>query len=634
MDKLLFLNDITDVRITKTLPGLIRSVFNVDPLIKKQLQELNTLLGKGCLKVNIEESELQTLLQTPLTPKFYPDREFLDPETAKKVSHDWDPDSLASVFHTSPESGNTLSDRIQKVPALSIIRSQFRQKLAGVLALLPTRDVNPRVILDTTYGALIDYLIACAFFIGERKDIDGLTDYILNDPNGLKNIANYAIVSAAREMIEKEQIKVPKYNEDTGDFVKALKAANILLSTAFQADANKIIEDFVFNAKEVKIIEVASKTIGEIPSELKPLLVQYIKNSPIKITNENATYFLPLFISQIMGATRISDTTEVDTEAADRDFEVTFPQDNQSAIQISKSAVKCAAQLYYAMILGDELDVFNVVNYFTHKYLIRGGIEIQDSHLRDDLQMYVFSNKFTDPKTKRILDRTRPSERQMFYRQVFNSGNARIMDDIILNREFTRLWKVLILESAKYIEREQESLKETYVPRQNVIQAVEDLQYNLSIHCTGMANVVTPLIYAELDFVIRNLFMHPEVLQQITPTHGTWWRVVETLYLGMKNSRPKTTVLYNKAKLGYEIINSIANYTDAASFSLDTTFKPFLGNVDAFITTQSILQEALTDDLRRDDDEETKQPDWVNNVVESVGAAASGAKAGMGEWDF
>jgi hypothetical protein len=41
-------------------------------------------------------------------------------------------------------------------------------------------------------------------------------------------------------------------------------------------------------------------------------------------------------------------------------------------IQVSATAVKCAAQLYYAMTIGDELDVFNVVNYFTHKYLIRG----------------------------------------------------------------------------------------------------------------------------------------------------------------------------------------------------------------------------------------------------------------------
>jgi hypothetical protein len=193
------------------------------------------------------------------------------------------------------------------------------------------------------------------------------------------------------------------------------------------------------------------------------------------------------------------------------------------------------------MILGDELNVFDIMNYFTHKYLIRGGINIEDSRLREDLQTYVFSNRFTDLKTKKIVDRTRPAERQMFYRQVFDYGNAQVTDDLILNKEFTKLWKVLILESAKYLERAQAAFNpDSYVSRQNVMQAVEDLQYNLSTHCTGMANVITPLIYAELNFVIQRIFMHPEILRQIVPAGGTWWRVVETLYMGMKNARTES----------------------------------------------------------------------------------------------
>ena len=98
------------------------------------------------------------------------------------------------------------------------------------------------------------------------------------------------------------------------------------------------------------------------------------------------------------------------------------------------------------------------------------------------------------------------------------------------------------------------------------------------------------MIYAELDFVIRRIFMHPEVLRQIVPQGSTWWRVVETLYMGMKNTRPKATVLYNKAKLGHAIIRSIAEY-NPSSFENDTHFSAFISHVDAFITTQSILQE-------------------------------------------
>jgi hypothetical protein len=224
----------------------------------------------------------------------------------------------------------------------------------------------------------------------------------------------------------------------------------------------------------------------------------------------------------------------------------------------------------------------------------------------------------------------------MFYRQVFDYGNARITDDFILNKEFTKLWKVLILESAKYLERAQVSPNpDSYVSRQNVMQAVEDLQYNLSAHCTGMANVITPLIYAELNFVIQRIFMHREIRQQIVPAGGTWWRVVETLYMGMKHMRPKATVLYNKAKLGYEIIRSIADY-NPATFEDDRNFSAFISNVDAFITTQSILQEALTDDLKTGEEEaEAKQNGWRPTAPETADAAAApGAKTGDDEWDF
>jgi hypothetical protein len=167
------------------------------------------------------------------------------------------------------------------------------------------------------------------------------------------------------------------------------------------------------------------------------------------------------------------------------------------------------------------------------------------------------------------------------------------------------------------------------------MQAVEDLQYNLSTHCTGMSNVITPLIYAELNFVIQRIFMHPEILRQVVPGGGTWWRVVETLYMGMKNVRPKATVLYNKAKLGHDIIRSIANY-NPATFEDDKNFAAFIGNVDAFITTQSILPESLGDDISEcDDEDDSAQNGSGGNYSEKVNASSgNGSKNGQDDWDF
>lgn len=611
-------------------------VSDVDATIKSQLDELNQLLGKRIFsreahlkemsaEVDVKKKgearlTIQALLAKPLTPKRIP-------------HNDWKSDSLVYQFNRDPESPDnlTLSDYIDMTADLSALKYAFQSNISANWFNL---DYNTKTVLDG-YPAISDYLIAFAFYEMGSRDVNGLKNFILSNRLGTKNVANYAIVSAARTIIDQEQLKVTGYDEDTSAIVAQITAAGLSLSSAsFKTSLQTLINDFIFNSTESALID--GSAIGALPPGIKPLLIKYIKHSPVPITKANVNYFLPLFISQIQGTTEIADPTQVDTAESDKDFDVQFLEDDNSLIQISKSAVKCAAQLYYGMILGDELDVFNTVNFFTHKYLIRGGIEIQDSNLREDLQMYVFSNRFTDPQTKKIVDRTRPAERQMFYRQVFDYGNTQITDDIILNKEFPKLWKVLILESAKYLERAQASFyPDSYVSRQNVMQAVEDLQYNLSTHCTGVANVITPLIYAELNFVIQRIFMHPEILRQIVPAGGTWWRVVETLYMGMKNIRPKATVLYNKAKLGYEIIRSIADY-EPATFEDDKNFSAFISDVDAFITTQSILQEALTDDLKKGDGEEEAGQDGSRRTIPKTADAPAlpGAKTGNDEWDF
>jgi hypothetical protein len=595
--------------------------------IEEAVEDIEEAIGEGRRTVprSVSSSTSRTrmvprikeLLQRNLTPKRIP-------------GNNWARGSILEKFKNTAETPEkiTLSDYIDMTADLSELKYAFESYLSGNWFNL---DYNAKAVLDD-YPAIRDYLIAYGYYVMELQEVNGLKNFVLSNRVGAKNVANYAIVSAARTIIDQEKLKVPHYNDDDSEIVAVINAAGLSLSSAsFKTALQKRVDDYIFNGNESRLIDHAD--IGVLPSGIKPLLIKYIKHSPVPITDDNVKFFLPLFISQIKGAAEIADPTEVDTEESDKDFDVQFLEDDNSMVQISKSAVKCAAQLYYGMILGDELDVFDTVNYFTHKYLIRGGIEIQDSRLREDLQVYVFSNRFTDPKTMKIVDRTRPAERQMFYRQVFDYGNAQVTDDFILNKEFTKLWKVLILESAKYLERAQASFNpDSYVSRQNVMQAVEDLQYNLSTHCTGMANVITPLIYGELNFVIQRIFMHPEILRQIVPAGGTWWRVVEILYMGMKNMRPKATVLYNKAKLGYEIMRSIADY-NPTTFEDDRNFSAFISSVDAFITTQSILQEALTNDLKMGQ-EDVGQSGLRKAIPEPMPASAlPGAQAGD-EWDF
>lgn len=605
---------------------------DVDPTIKTHLDELNSLLAKRIFPRNIDPDDVRQILAKSLTPK----------RTAG--NNRWARNSLVDFFNRTAEEDDrvTLAEFIDGNPELSELKYAFEEKVNLLRGAL---EFNTKSVLDEP--AIRDYLVATGFLVMDLKEINGLKNFVLGNRLGAKNVANYAIVSAARTIIDQEHLRVPDANNDDSDIVREIRAAGLSMAAGkFQTTLRALVDSFVFNSAESEIITNAEAVLGPFPKGIKPLLIKFIKNSPVKITGDNANFFLPLFISQIQGTTEVEAPTEADLAESDRDFEVDFLEDDDALIEISRSAVRCASQLYYSMVLGDELDVFNIVNYFTHKYLVRGSMEILDGRLRDDLQLYVFSNKFTDLKTKRIEDRTRPGERNMFYRQVFNQGQGPVTEDVIVNCEFPRLWKVLMLESANFIERSQSSFNPGAITKGKVMQAVEDLQYNLSTHCTGMANVITPLINAELDFVIRRIFMHPEVLRQIVPQGGTWWRVVETLYMGLKHSRPKSTVIYSKAKLGNKIIRAIAEY-NPATFEDDAQFSSFISDVDAYITTQSILQDALTDALKKSDEDadepvspyggyQTNGNGYQKTAPEmpAAPAPAPAATAGGDEWDF
>jgi hypothetical protein len=646
-------------RIKRPLITTSGVVSDVDSTIKAQLDELNALFGKRVVALpaatpaagtarnapragngqgtptganggHPPPMEVRQLLAMPLTSKYVPPKE-----------DSWAAASLAFAFNNTQEptdpaglaGSTTLSDLIDATSQLSSLKYAFQNNLSANWNNL---DYNTRSVLDG-YPGITDYLVAFGYFEMGLTEVNGLTNFLLSNRLGAKNVANYAIVSAARAIIDHEQLVVPGYNDDGSEIVSKIQAAGLRLSTAsFHSSLQGLVDDYIFNKNESDLIDKAG--LG-LPPELKPQLTKYIKNSPILITPANAPFFLPVFVSQILAGTTVTGAANGQVaDQSDQDFDVQYLTDDQSMIQVSRSAVRCAAQLFYSMVLGDELDVFNTVNYFTHKYLIRGGIEITDSRLRDDLQLYVFSNKFTHLRTGAMNDRSRPAERHMFYRQVFNWGHGQVTDDLIVNQEFPKLWKVLILESAKYLERAQISPNpDSYVSRQSVMQAVEDIQYNLSTHCTGMANVITPLIYAELDFVIRRIFMHDEVRRQIVPQGGTWWRVVEMLHMGMKHMRPRSTVLYNKAKLGDSILRQIADY-NPSTFENDQPFAAFISDVEAFITTQSILQEDLAEESRQSDDDKAAMQrangDRTDMMPPPPPAATAGQAPASDEWAF
>jgi hypothetical protein len=612
-------------------------VTDPDPGVTDQLDELNARLSK---RIFDPAAEAGGAAVRGLDPKKVLAKEL----TPRRTDGSWEPNTLLTRLGGKGKDDKiTLADYFDKTPKLSELSYEFDEYLRDNW---PTLPAGAKAVLDLRYGGIRAYLVGRAYLFEGVTKITGLRHFVFSSPRGVEKIVAYAAIGAGRELIQEKALDVDDVDDDdsqiVNDIVASIKAGHLSLSAGeFESQLLAIVDGNVFDGQYLKLIEKAEKTIGQIPQELKPGLLQYMKSFEaldiVKLSAKNVDVIVGNWVADQNGMRALSAISTSTPEESERDFEVDFFQDNTSMIQVSRSAVKCAAMLYYAMVGGDELSVFDVVNYFTHKYLIRGGVEITDAKLRDDLQAYVFSNRFTDLKTGEILDRTRPAERQMFYRQVFDIGEAPEVDGSFRNVEFGRQWKILMFEAADYLERAQDSPNPySFVSRGKVAQAVEDLQYNLSTHCTGMANVITPLIYAELNFVIRRIFMHPNVLTQVAPVGSTWWRVVERLYAEMKNARLNATVLYNKAKLGHDIIASIADY-NPATFEDDASFSAFISNVDAFITTQSILQQALKNDLGQGPEEEVARPEPEERAAPvPVGApsASNGNKAPSDDWDF
>jgi hypothetical protein len=454
-------------------------------------------------------------------------------------------------------------------------------------------DANARAVLEDRPN-IQDYLIARSYFIGGRRDPTAMYNYLIGHRDGIRSIADYAAISAARTIIDRKHLKVPTYRSDKGAFVRAIKQQPMALSAAgFSKALDALSDNLMFNADASKVLEAA--TIADIPEDLKPKLIQLIRTSSFPITEMNVDQFLPSLITRASDF-EVDDSGGEDDDSDTGSYLVQFKDRPGSGnVDVDRDAVRYAAQLFHGMVVGEELGVFDAFQYLLHsRMLVGGGMQVRDKSLREDLRLYTLSNEYRDlgRPGRPTEERTRASERKMFARQVFAQGDGELLDGMDENTEFRQLWQVLMLESARYLERAQEAYNpESFVSKQNVMQAIEDLQYNLSTHCVGWPQVMAPAIDAELNYVLTRFINNEKIAQQVLPAGGSWKRVIDKLNAERPKKRPipAAALLYAKAWQGMEILNSIAEYTPAA-YENDKEFSEFIGLVDAYITTESKLQ--------------------------------------------
>jgi hypothetical protein len=121
------------------------------------------------------------------------------------------------------------------------------------------------------------------------------------------------------------------------------------------------------------------------------------------------------------------------------------------------------------------------------------------------------------------------------------------------------------------------------------------------------------------------------------PDGGNWKRAIDRINVERRRPTGPAVTLYNKAIYGKEILEMIAAYTPAAFEDLNE-FSKFISKVDAFITTQSILQRPKFPQQDLEADEEKKDDeasgDEMPKLTPYPQAKAPNAAATADEWDF
>lgn len=576
--------------------------------------------------------------------------ELKKPIFAKKTEADkWDNKGILNFIIANENIGVlSISDCIDMVNELSNLKNDFQNCLNQKWNSLTP---NQKAVFNNSYKNIADYLIAYGYFVKGITEVNALFNFITTHKNGAAAIVNFGIVSAVRTYIQKNALKINPvkgntYNDDEHPLIKKIMESSIEMDEhGFAKEISKKIKSYIANGQELKLIEkgLTSLKIDDLPNEYYPKLVQQIRNSSVKIDEDNIPYFLAAFINNIKGETIIEDTENLDeemdvSEISDEDFDVNFTEDIKAVIKTSLSNLKAARQLFSSAIMEMDLDIFGLANYLTDNYLVVNRTRLDDKRLRDNLEMFVFSNQFTrvEKKTGKIkfVERTKAGDRMHFYRQVFNISNSPLPQGVIVNTKFSKLWKNLIPTVKKYIDESASSLSsDSFVSKGGVTQLVSGLQINLSANCTGMATVMAPNINAEVDFIKDKIFGHPEIIKQIAPTLGSWKGVAETLYASMKHRNNDATLIYQKSQLCYKILDIVAHF-DAHVFELQDNFLNFCSIViELDDLTQSIASEFAEENESMIKDE--KDNHKMNGTAPKMeNKATQPAHAGNDEWDF
>ena len=112
---------------------------------------------------------------------------------------------------------------------------------------------------------------------------------------------------------------------------------------------------------------------------------------------------------------------------------------------IERAHIMGAAVLFYTKVLSDDMGLLRVADAIIMAWS-KGKLDIPHGETATKLYRYYKLRK----------DRMTAEERNMFYKIVFNTGSAEVLENSVVNTDFSRLWNSLMQETVKYIQKYEE----------------------------------------------------------------------------------------------------------------------------------------------------------------------------------
>lgn len=478
-------------------------------------------------------------------------------------------------------------------------------------------DNNLRYLLSNE--AIFVYCLTQSYFGDNIKDTDGLFARALVHAKEVQEYLNEVMAEAffKQNRLDKDDIPLEAFKEMAAD--------SIIPFTANQPAAylenmlNKLMKFGALPALVDKYLLKGEIDPAQFTIDIKQKMIEHLYKMGVKITEAEVETsrgkydeYLALAYSharKLSGGVNdplknLFSDVAVDTFDYKVDYFETIEEQS-----IDRAHILGAAVLFYTKVLSDDMGLLRIADAIIMAWT-QGKLDIPHGETATKLYRYYKLRK----------ERMTAEERSMFYKIVFNTGSAEVLENSVVNSDFPKLWNSLMQETVKYIQKYEASENaDEFVSKVGIYNSIKNLQYNISVFMTGMIKSLLPEMYAQLQSAI-DIVKQPEVVSQLGQGyHRNMWKVVERIGAEVFNSVPNVSALKTIAIKGHSIFSAIAGF-DEAQFT-DETFRKFITDVEEFIVANGQLDGSV---LESEDDEDTDSEDDEEGTI--------GKKDG--DWDF